>query len=96
MPSIGPRVTSVMMLPSLISGSCVPWIFRKVSKKERQLESLNLESAELMRIAVIAVILLVGLGLLKLTLKLATRVLMLGCLGIVIVLAVMLALGIMS
>ena len=60
------------------------------------MESLNLESAELMRIAVIAVILLVGLGLLKLTLKLATRVLMLGCLGIVIVLAVMLALGIMS
>ena len=74
----------------------MPWIFRKESKKERQLESLNLESAELMRIAVIAVILLVGLGLLKLTLKLATRVLMLGCLGIVIVLAVMLALGIMS
>jgi len=60
------------------------------------LESLNLESAELTRIIIIAVILLGGLGLLKLTLKLATRVLMLGCLGIVIVLAVLIALGVMS
>ncbi len=65
-------------------------------RKERQLESLNLESAELTRIFIIAVILLGGLGLLKLTLKLATRVLMLGCLGIVIVLAVLIALGVMS
>jgi hypothetical protein len=65
-------------------------------RKERQLESLNLESAELTRIFIIAVILLSGLGLLKLTLKLATRVLMLGCLGIVIVLAVLIALGVMS
>ena len=75
----------------------MPWIFWDEPKqKERQLESLNLESAELMRIAVVAVVLLGGLGLLRLTLKLATRVLMLGCLGIVIVLAIMLALGIMS
>lgn len=60
------------------------------------MESLNLESAELTQIIIVAVILLGGLGLLKLTLKLATRVLMLGCLGIVIVLAVLIALGVTS
>lgn len=65
-------------------------------RKEPQLESLGLEPAELTRIFVIAVILLGGLGLLKLTLKVATRVLMLGCLGIVVILAVMIALGVMS
>ena len=60
------------------------------------MENLNLESAELTRIIIVAVVLLGGLGLLRLTLKLATRVLMLGCLGIVIVLAVMLVLGMAS
>lgn len=60
------------------------------------MESLNLESAELTQIIIVAVILLGGLGLLKLTLKLTARVLMLGCLGIVIVLAVLIALGVTS
>lgn len=57
------------------------------------MESLNLESAELTRIAIVALVLFVGLGLLRLTLKLATRILMFGCVGIVIVLAVLLVLG---
>ena len=60
------------------------------------MEGLNLDSAELIRIIVIAVVLLGGLALLRVTLKLATRVLMLGCLGIVAVLAVLIALGMMS
>jgi hypothetical protein len=60
------------------------------------LESLNLESAELLNLAIIAVVLLGGLALLRVTFKLATRVLMLGCLGIVIILAVVLAVGMMS
>ncbi len=60
------------------------------------MESLNLESAELLNLAIIAVVLLGGLALLRVTFKLATRVLMLGCLGIVIILAVVLAVGMMS
>jgi len=60
------------------------------------MESLNLESAELIRIAIVALVLFAGLGLLRLTLRLATRVLMLGCLGIVVILAVLVALGMMT
>jgi hypothetical protein len=60
------------------------------------MESLNLESAELIRIAIVALVLFVGLGLLRLTLKLATRVLMLGCAGIVVILAVLVALAMMG
>jgi hypothetical protein len=65
-------------------------------QKESQLDSLNLESSELLTAAVIAIVLFGGLGLLRVTLKLATRVLMLGCLGIVIILAVVLAIGMTS
>lgn len=60
------------------------------------MESLNLESAELIRIAIVALVLFAGLGLLRLTLKLATRILMFGCVGIVVVLAVLLVLGMAS
>ena len=60
------------------------------------MEILNLESAELLNIAIIAAVLVGGLALLRVTLKLATKVLMLGCLGIVIILAVVLAFGMMS
>jgi len=60
------------------------------------MESLNLESAELIRIAIVALVLFIGLGLLRVTLKLATRVLMLGCVGIVVILAVLVALGMMA
>jgi hypothetical protein len=60
------------------------------------MESLNLESAELIRIAIVALVLFLGLGLLRVTLKLATRVLMLGCVAIVVILAVLVALGMMA
>jgi hypothetical protein len=68
----------------------------RVERKECQMESLNLESAELIRIAIVALVLFAGLGLLRVTLKLATRVLMLGCVGIVVILAVLVALGMMA
>ena len=60
------------------------------------MESLNLESAELIRILIIAAVLFGGLALLKVIFKLATRVLMLGCLGIVVILAVLFVLGVAS
>ena len=60
------------------------------------MEILNLESAELLNMAIIAAVLVGGLALLRVTLKLATKVLMLGCLGIVLILAVVLAFGMMS
>lgn len=52
-----------------------------------------METAEIIRIAIVAVVLLGGLVLLKFALKIATRVLALGCLGIVAVLAVLVVLA---
>ncbi|MBN1313884.1 MAG: hypothetical protein JXA42_00380 [Anaerolineales bacterium] len=57
------------------------------------MNSLNLESAEIVRILIVAVALIGALGLLKLAFKLTKRILMLGCLGIVIILGVMLVLA---
>ena len=53
------------------------------------MEQLNLESAELIRIAVITVVLLVGLGLLRLAFKLTKHLLTMGCLGILVLAAVL-------
>ena len=53
------------------------------------MESLNLTSAEMVRILVLAVILFAGLGILRWVLKMTTRVLTLGCLGIVVLLALL-------
>lgn len=50
---------------------------------------VNLESAELIRIAIIGVILLAGLGLLRLAFKITQRILTLGCLGILIITAIL-------
>ncbi len=55
------------------------------------MESWNLTSAEMVRILVLAVILFAGLGILRWVLKLTTRVLTLGCLGIVVLLALLAA-----
>jgi hypothetical protein len=62
-----------------------------LSSKERRclVESLNLTSAEMVRILGLAVILFAGLGILKWILKMTTRVLALGCLGIVVLLALL-------
>jgi len=60
------------------------------------LESLNLTTAELVRIIVVAVVLLGGLALLRWVLKLTTRILALGCLGILVVLAVLVVMGMMA
>lgn len=54
---------------------------------------LNMETAELVRIVIVAVVLLAALGLLRLAFKLTMKVLALGCLGIVIVIGVMLVLS---
>jgi len=54
-------------------------------------ESWNLTSAEMVRILVLAVILFAGLGILRWVLKMTTRVLTLGCLGIVVLLALLAA-----
>ena len=53
------------------------------------MESLNLTSAEMVRILVLGVILFAGLGILRWVLKVTTRVLALGCLGIVVLLALL-------
>jgi hypothetical protein len=55
------------------------------------LESLNLTSPE--SIIVIAVVLLLGLGVLRWVLKLTARILALGCLGITAVVVVLIVLG---
>ena len=57
------------------------------------MDSFNLTTAELQRIIILAVILLVGLGVLKWALKLTARLVTLGCLGILIVLVVMAVAG---
>jgi len=57
---------------------------------------LNLETADVIRILIIAVVLFAGLGLLKLVLKLTMKVLALGCLGVVIILAVLLIMSVMA
>ena len=53
------------------------------------MESLNLTSAEMVRILVLAVILFAGLGILRWVMKMTTRFLALGCLGIVVLLALL-------
>ena len=60
------------------------------------MESLNLTTAELVRIIVVAVVLLGGLALLRWALKLTARILALGCLGILAVLAVLVVMGMMA
>ncbi len=55
------------------------------------MESLNLSSAEMIQIFVLAVILFAGLGIVRWVLKVTTRVLALGCLGIVVLLAALVA-----
>jgi hypothetical protein len=50
-------------------------------------EQLNLESAELIRIAIITVVLVISLGLLQVAFKLTKRILTMGCLGIVVLAA---------
>ena len=60
------------------------------------MESLNLTTAELVRIIVVAVVLLGGLALLRWALKLTARILALGCLGILVVLAVLVVMGMMA
>ena len=57
------------------------------------MESLNLTSPELVRIIVIAVVLVLGLGVLRWVLKLTARILALGCLGITAVVVVLIVLG---
>ena len=60
------------------------------------MESLNLESAELVRLVVVGVILLGGLAVLRWVFKLTTRILTMGCLGAVVILAVLLIMAVAS
>lgn len=60
------------------------------------MENLNLETAELVRLVVVGVILLGGLAVLRWVLKLTTRILAIGCLGAFVILAVMFIMGVMS
>jgi hypothetical protein len=57
------------------------------------MEYLGLDAAELLRIVVLGVILLVGLGVLRLVLKLTARVLAGGCLAIVLIIAALVVLA---
>ena len=57
------------------------------------MDFLGLESAELLRIVVVGVILLLGLGVLRFFLKLTARVLTGGCLAIILILAALVVLG---
>jgi hypothetical protein len=57
------------------------------------MEYLGLDSAELLRIVVLGVILLVGLGVLRLVLKLTARVLAGGCLAIILIIAALVLLA---
>jgi hypothetical protein len=57
------------------------------------MDLFGLESAELLRILVLGVILLVGLGVLRLVLKLTARVLAGGCLAIILIIGALLVLG---
>lgn len=52
-----------------------------------------METAEIVRIAIIALVLLGGLMLLRFAFKLASRVLALGCVGILLVLGVLVVLA---
>jgi hypothetical protein len=51
------------------------------------MDVFGLESAELLRIVVVGVVLLIGLGVLRFVLKLTARVLTGGCLAIILILA---------
>lgn len=57
------------------------------------MQNIGLETSELLRIVVLGVILLVGLGVLRLVLKLTARVLTGGCLAIVLIVAALVALA---
>jgi hypothetical protein len=57
------------------------------------MEYLGLDQAELLRIVVLGVILLLGLGVLRLVLRLTARVLAGGCLAIILVVAVLVILA---
>jgi hypothetical protein len=57
------------------------------------MEYLGLESAELLRIVVLGVILLIGLGVLRLVLRLTARVLAGGCLAIILIIAALVVLA---
>ncbi len=60
------------------------------------MESLNLSSAEIVRLLVVAVVLLVGLGFLKWVLKATIKMVALGCLGTVVVVGILLVLALTS
>jgi hypothetical protein len=61
-----------------------------------QLDTLNLTRPELLRVIVIAVVLLAGLGILRWVLKLTARILALGCLGIAVLVAVLMVMGMLT
>jgi hypothetical protein len=60
------------------------------------MEYVGLDSAELLRIVVLGVILLVGLGVLRLVLKLTARVLAGGCLAIILIIATLVVLALVN
>ncbi len=60
------------------------------------MDAINLETAEIIRIAVVGVILLGGLALLRFALKLTAKILTLGCLGIVLIVGAMAALALLN
>ena len=57
---------------------------------------MDLTTAEIVRILVVAVVLLAALGLLKWLLKLTTKILTIGCFAVVIIVAIMVILGFVS
>ena len=57
------------------------------------MEFLGLDSAELLRIVILGVILLAGLGVLRLVLKLTARVVAGGCLAIILIIAALVVLA---
>jgi len=60
------------------------------------MDAINLETAEIIRIAVVAVILLGGLALLRFALKLTAKILTIGCLGVALVLGALVALSLFN
>lgn len=60
------------------------------------MDILNLETAEIIRIAVVGVVLLGGLALLRFALKLTAKILTLGCLGIALIVGAMAALALLN
>ena len=60
------------------------------------MDSLNLETTEIVRLAIIAVALFAALGLFRLVFKTTKRLLTIGCLGILIILAVLVVLAVLG